>query len=86
MCDADMCESGLDDCLPLWHQSLTLTLTGVTLQLIRRWRAGVCAAGLLAEAAPPLFCHHAPVRCLAAGPAHTLVSGDSRGDIAIWRV
>jgi len=56
------------------------------MQLIRRWCAGISSAGLLAEAAPPLFCHHAPVRTLAAGPKHTLVSGDSRGDVAVWRV
>ena len=69
-----------------FEHTQTLNSFHSAVQLIRRWRAGVCAAGLLAEAAPPLFCHHAPVRCLAAGPAHTLVSGDSRGDIAIWRV
>lgn len=63
-----------------------LIYTGGGDKLIRRWRAGVSSAGLLAEAAPPLFCHHASVRALAAGSKHTIVSGDSRGDVAVWHV
>ncbi len=62
------------------------TTASVRAQLVRRWQSGVCQQGLLAEAAPPLFCHHAAVRTLAAGPAHTLVSGDKRGDVAVWRI
>ena len=56
------------------------------LQLIRRWLAGVSGAGLLAPAADPLFCHHYPVRCLAAGDNGTLVSGDSNGEICVWSI
>ena len=56
------------------------------LQLIRRWRTGVCGAGLLSTAAPALYCHNHPVRTLAAGSLETLVSGDSSGVIAVWRV
>jgi hypothetical protein len=55
-------------------------------QLIRRWRAGVSGAGLLSTAAPALYCHNYPVRTLAAGSTETLVSGDSNGEIAVWRV
>lgn len=60
--------------------------TGGDDKLVRRWHSGVKPEGLLAEAAGPLYCHHAPVRTLAAGAEHTLVSGDKRGDVAIWRV
>lgn len=55
-------------------------------QLIRRWRAGVSGAGLLAPAAPPLYCHHYPVRVLAGGSNGTLVSGDSNGEVAVWSI
>lgn len=60
--------------------------TGGDDKLVRRWQSGVCPQGLMAEAAPPLYCHHAPVRTLAAGRNHTLVSGDKRGDVAVWRI
>ena len=62
------------------------TLCLVALQLIRRWRTGVSGAGLLSTAAPALYCHNHPVRTLAAGSVETLVSGDSSGVIAVWRV
>jgi hypothetical protein len=51
------------------------------LQLIRRWKLGV-----LAEAAEPLYCHNYPVRALACGGGATLVSGDSGGEIGVWRI
>lgn len=60
--------------------------TGGDDKLIRRWRAGVSGAGLLAPAAEPLYCHHYAVRCLAAGDNGTLVSGDANGEIAVWSI
>lgn len=60
--------------------------TGGDDKLIRRWRAGVSGAGLLAPAAPPLYCHHYPVRVLAGGSNGTLVSGDSNGEVAVWSI
>lgn len=77
-------EGGKINCLAVGPDGVIYT--GGDDKLIRRWQSGVTPAGLLPEAAPALFCHHAPVRTLAAGSAHTIVSGDSRGDVAVWRV
>lgn len=38
----------------------------------------------LRVAAPPLSAHSSGLRCLTAGSAETLVSGDSNGDLCIW--
>ncbi len=68
-----------------WESALT-NMASTAPQLIRRWRTGVCGAGLLSTAAPALYCHNHPVRTLAAGSLETLVSGDSSGVIGVWRV
>lgn len=77
-------DGGKVNCLTIGPDGVIYT--GGDDKLVRRWRAGVSPKGLLAEAAPPLYCHHAPVRTLSAGPNHTIVSGDKRGDVAVWRV
>lgn len=59
------------DCM-FWH----------ALQLVRRWELAL----LEAPDSSALFCHHYPVRVLAAGKHDTLVSGDSYGEVAVWTV
>ena len=60
------------------------------LQLVRRWELALLEAPdcsvLEATDCSALFCHHYPVRVLAAGKHDTLVSGDSSGELAVWTV
>lgn len=55
--------------------------TGGNDKLVRRWSPGV-----LEPAASPLFCHSHSVRTLSAGRRDLLLSGDSSGEIALWKV
>lgn len=52
------------------------------LQLVRRWELGT----LNPSEADTLHCHHYAVRSLSAGNKDVLVSGDSSGEIAVWKV
>lgn len=80
----DAHDGGKVNCLAIGPDGVIYT--GGDDKLVRRWRAGISPKGLLAEAAPPLYCHNAPVRAIAAGPRHSIVSGDKRGDVAVWRI
>ena len=51
-------------------------------QLVRRWQLGT----LNPTGASALYCHHYPVRALAAGPLETLVSADASGEVAVWKI
>ncbi|KAL3152801.1 WD repeat-containing protein 90 [Trebouxia sp. C0009 RCD-2024] len=56
--------------------------TGGDDKLVRRWKLG----SLAPADADALFCHNYNVRSLSAGRHDILVSGDSSGEVAIWKV
>jgi len=49
--------------------------------LIKRWNGK-----LLSSCQEPLLCHKHPIRVLKFGKMNSLISGDSKGVISIWRV
>ena len=53
-------------------------------QLVRRWQMGSLHSRRPGGEA--LYGHHYPIRSLAAGQLETLVSADSSGEVAIWKV
>lgn len=54
--------------------------TGGDDKLIRRWDTEVLEAG------EPLYCHNHSLRTLNAGKRDLLISGDSGGEVAVWRI
>jgi hypothetical protein len=52
------------------------------MQLVRRWQLGE----LTPAEGSAIYGHHYPVRAMAAGCLETLVSADSSGEVAVWRV
>ncbi len=60
---------------------MTVT-TDMCLQLVRRWQLN----SLNPAHESALYCHNYTVRSLAAGQLETLVSADSSGEVAVWKV
>ena len=54
----------------------------VFLQLIRRWDLGI----LSPAHGSAIYCHNYSVRAISAGSLETLVSADSSGEVAVWKI
>ena len=69
-------------CCSILLKDSTILMVSCLQQLVRRWKLGVLSP---AEGSA-IYGHNYPVRALSAGPLETLLSADSSGEVAVWKV